>query len=441
MQKNHLFILLAAFPAFLTPALAQREHRMIELSGEIIKQIITRQFEQLEGRLDSNFKACVPAAKIQEVWDDLPMFYGKFERAGVPVLGNVSATHTLFHFAKTDLDLTIAFDSNEKVLGMHFHPYRVLYPGINDHTHESEKKEMKVGTFGLPGELTVPLHSAIPEKGFPLLVLVHGSSPWDMNDIISRNKPFRNLADMLAMKGVAVFRYDKRAHVLRERKAWNDEKLTVMEETIEDARVALRMARTFEGIDSSRIFLLGQGFGGMLAPRIAETEPYLLGIILMGAHAIPLEDIVERQARLNLADYIEQAQDDPYIRQVKKQAETVKSNSLKSNTPATKLPLALPASYWLDLKRYDCFASALKFPGSFLVLQAEKDQIVSLDDFALWRNKLPADRSKFITYPGLDHFFRKVEEAKNPGLFVWKNESIPALVIDDIAGWIINSGN
>ena len=47
-------------------------------------------------------------------------------------------------------------------------------------------------------------------RPFPGVVLVHGSGPNDRDESIGPNKPFRDLAEGLASRGIAVLRYDKR---------------------------------------------------------------------------------------------------------------------------------------------------------------------------------------------------------------------------------------
>ncbi|KLU58747.1 hypothetical protein CEB3_c47640 [Peptococcaceae bacterium CEB3] len=47
----------------------------------------------------------------------------------------------------------------------------------------------------------------------PAVVLVHGSGPADMDESIGANKPFRDIAEALSAKGIAVLRYDKRTKI------------------------------------------------------------------------------------------------------------------------------------------------------------------------------------------------------------------------------------
>ena len=75
---------------------------------------------------------------------------------------------------------------------------------------EIDEVDVTVGASGwaLPGKLTFP-------KGvrpYPVVVLVHGSGPHDMDETLGPNRPFKDLALGLASAGIAVLRYDKRSY-------------------------------------------------------------------------------------------------------------------------------------------------------------------------------------------------------------------------------------
>ncbi|MFA6945780.1 MAG: dienelactone hydrolase, partial [Pedobacter sp.] len=101
---------------------------------------------------------------------------------------------------------------------------------------------------------------------FPVVIMVHGSGPSDMDETVGPNKPFKDLAAGLAAKGIGSIRYVKRSMVYP--RAFNSS-FTVKEEVTEDALTAIALAGTLPGVNKSQIYLLGHSLGGMLAPRIA----------------------------------------------------------------------------------------------------------------------------------------------------------------------------
>ena len=76
-------------------------------------------------------------------------------------------------------------------------------------------------------------------------------------------------------------------------------KLTVQEETIDDALLAAQLLRQTGKVDPQRVYVLGHSLGGMLAPRIGQQDPSLAGLVMMAATNRPLEDVV-----LDQMDYL-----------------------------------------------------------------------------------------------------------------------------------------
>ena len=94
------------------------------------------------------------------------------------------------------------------------------------------------------GEYQMPGMLAMPEgKGpFPAVVLVSGSGPNDMDSTVGPNKPFRDLAEGLAARGVASIRYTKRT---RQYGAKLGKDITLAQEVIDDAVSAAKFSRVW----------------------------------------------------------------------------------------------------------------------------------------------------------------------------------------------------
>ena len=149
--------------------------------------------------------------------------------------------------------------------------------------------------YPLEGILTIPDHV---EGKVPAVVFVHGSGASNRDEKVGKVAPFRDLAEGLAEQGVASLRYDKRtfAHgfkLIRQKHFT----ITVKEETIEDALLAVKMLKNDPRIDCNRIFILGHSMGAMLAPRIDAEGADVKGLIMMAGTPYRLEDIVLRQLK------------------------------------------------------------------------------------------------------------------------------------------------
>jgi dienelactone hydrolase len=273
----------------------------------------------------------------------------------------------------------------------------------------------------LPGTLTLPNGNG----PFPAVVLVHGSGPSDRDETVGGTKVFRDLAEGLASRGIAVLRYDKRTYVYAPKiKGMRD--FTINEETVDDAVQAAAFLKKQPEVNPQKVFLLGHSLGGYMAPRIADEEKFA-GLIFLAANARPLEDLMVDQA-----EYLKMPASD--IAGIKAQAKRIKALE-PGDADAPRL-LQIPPSYWLDLKDYDPVAAAKKAAVPMLFLQGDRDFQVTAKDLALWKAGLGGRKDvTFRTYPTLNHLFVAGEgpgteaEYRKPG-------HVAPEVLDEIAKWM-----
>ena len=274
----------------------------------------------------------------------------------------------------------------------------------------------------LPGTLTLP-KGAGP---FPGVVLVHGSGPNDRDETVGGMKIFRDFAEGLASRGIAVLRYEKRTMQYRGKTAALHG-MTVNEETVDDAVRAAALLREQKEIDPKRVYVLGHSLGGYVAPRIADEDGKLAGVILLAANARPLEDLVLEQA-----EYIGVPPKD--LEGVRTAVKRVKA--LEPGDADAPPLLGMPAAYLLDLKGYDPVALAKKDSVPLLVLQGERDFQSTMKDFGLWKAGLAGARNvTFQSYPNLNHFF-VAGEGKSTEAEYKKPGHVAPEVIETIAKWV-----
>jgi dienelactone hydrolase len=299
------------------------------------------------------------------------------------------------------------------------------------------EKDVTVGNgqWALPGTLTMPNGNG----PFPAVVLVHGSGPNDRDETIGPNKPFKDLAWGLATQGIAVLRYDKRtkAHGM-DLTPELIAKLTVKEETIDDALLAAQLLRQTQGIDPKRVFVLGHSLGATVAPRIGQQDSNLAGLIIMAGMTIPLEDEILRQiAYLNSLSGAQTDQQKADFEKLKAAVARVKDPSLSDKTPATDLPLGVSPAYWLDLRGYQPAEVAKSLSMPLFIQQGERDYQVTPDqDYTGWKTAL-AQKSNvtFKLYPGLNHLFILGQGAPNPTEYNTAGH-VSADVVKDITEWV-----
>jgi uncharacterized protein len=270
----------------------------------------------------------------------------------------------------------------------------------------------------LPGTLTLPNGNG----PFAAVVLVHGSGANDRDNTKGASKVFRDLAEGLASRGIAVLRYEKRTQIYRGVKP-----ATVDEETVTDAARAAALLRTQKEIDPRRVYVLGHGLGGYVAPRIAEEDGKLAGIILFAANARPIEDVA-----LDQAQYLGVSAKD--LEGIKAAVQRVKAlDAADSDAPPL---LGIAVTYLLDLKTYDPVAAARSQAIPILVLQGERDFEANMKDFGMWKTGLASRKDvTFQSYPALNHLF-VAGEGKSLESEYRKPGHVSPEVIDTIAKWV-----
>jgi len=142
--------------------------------------------------------------------------------------------------------------------------------------------------WALDGLLTMP-NTASADNPVPALILIPGSGANNMDSSIFENRPFFDIANYLSDNGVAVLRFNERAftHGAQLGQVFGMN-LTVHEEYIEDALLAVEILRADPRI--SQVYLLGLSQGGLMAPRIA-AEAGLDGVIVMAGTPHPFHVI------------------------------------------------------------------------------------------------------------------------------------------------------
>ena len=349
----------------------------------------------------------------------------KIDAPRTQAVGDLTVVAIGVHWAPVSLDCKVAWNKAGEIEGQFWSPAEAakeFQSAPYAHPDSLTSLNVTVGddAWKLPGTLTMP-------KGygpFPALVLVHGSGPNDRDESVGGTKIFRDLAEGLASRGVAVLRYEKRTRQYPQQCA-ADANFTMNQETVEDAERAVVLLRTQAKIDPARVFVLGHSQGGYLAPRILKRDPKIAGFIVMAGPARPLGDVIVDQA-----EYMASLKGNLTADDQAKLAE-IKKNPFAGTS--------LPATYLADLKGYRPDVEAKKLDTPMLILQGERDFQVTMKDFDLWKSALQARRNvRFLTYPKLNHLFiagegkSQPEEYQQPG-------HVDEQVIADIANWILQN--
>lgn len=147
----------------------------------------------------------------------------------------------------------------------------------------------------LAGTLTLPAGATV-ERRVPAVVTISGSGPQDRDETIPQVKgyaPFREIADTLARRGIAVLRYDDRGAG----QSTGSHATATSLDFAEDVRAAVAWLRQRPEVDPRRIALLGHSEGGLVAPIVAADDSLLAALVLMAGPSRSGRDILAYQNR------------------------------------------------------------------------------------------------------------------------------------------------
>ncbi len=296
-------------------------------------------------------------------------------------------------------------------------------------------------------------------------ILVSGSGPSDWNQEILGHQNFRVIADYLASRGIAVFRYHDRGVGSSE----GNHNAATSIDLAKDALSALKHLKTDDRLQADKIGIIGHSEGGIIAPMVASIDSSLAFIISLAG---PGEDIDQLMVKQNMLQFdtlsMPSAQYDIAYDFYQKAIDlVVQSNEAKEifeplnalceqfyyDLDSIYRPQTAPSAQMLYMQLiqlkylpwYDYFFKIK--PSKYwaqvdcpvLALQGEKDiQVTAEDNIKAIEDALNQANNKRVTtqiYPDMNHLFQScktctIEEYK------MIPTTIEPIVINDIVSWI-----
>lgn len=388
---------------------------------------------------DATMTKAAPPEKMKQVWEAVNKQLGGLkQKKGIRTEAGAQydTVYITLEFERSKVDMKVVFNKDKQIAGQFFTPPPVPYspPAYADPDSFIEKEvEFGVEGWKLPGTLSIPKG----ESPFPAVVLVHGSGPNDRDESVGGNKPFKDLAWGLASHKIAVLRYDKRTRVHGHKMIeLKDKPLTVYEESVQDAALAVALLRDMEEMDPDKIFVIGHSLGGTLIPRIAEKAPQAAGFIVMAGAARPLEDLYLEQIKyIYMLDGALSQDEEENIEETKAAVAEIKSLTREQAGKGERILSAAPA-YWLDLKGYAPAESARNIERPLLILQGGRDYQVTEADYEKWQKELASKgNAAFKFYPALNHLFISGQGPSTPQEYQQPGH-VDKTVISDITAWL-----
>ncbi|MED0932639.1 alpha/beta fold hydrolase [Bacillus mobilis] len=422
------------------------ENPAISTTLSFIRSMHTEDYKSAFDLTSRSLQKIISEKWLKNYWGELPtqLQAGSFIEIEEVTQKEINSVHTNVEiklaFEQTTVPILIKLDPSGKIddfqLNMPFSPVADRPSYSKPESFVDKEVVVGSGAFPLPGTLSVP-----KGKGpFPAVVLVHGAGAADQDSATYALKPFRDLAEGLASKGIAVLRYNKRTyeHGL---KTELSPFYTIDKETTDDALFVTRFLQNEPMVDKNQIYILGHSQGGMVIPRIIEKDQNqnIAGAIVMGGAARAFTDNVLDQLEYRLSIGAMKPEEYKYY---KSQFELLNDPNFSSQNPPKDFSLGSPV-YWDSIRKIKAAEMSKEQKTPLLILQGERDyQVPSKTEIPFWKEQLKErDNIDYRLYPKLNHFFTEGDGELSKPEEYYSPANIPEYVINDIATWVQERSN
>jgi hypothetical protein len=276
----------------------------------------------------------------------------------------------------------------------------------------------------LAGTLTLP-QGASRENPVAAIVTMSGSGPQDRDEKLDSPpgyRPFRQFADSLGRRGIAVLRMDDRGHGA----STGDHKTATSADFAEDIRAGLAYLRTRPEIDSSRLGLLGHSEGGLIGPLVAVEEPRLRALVLMAGPSWNGRKILEFQ-----------------LENLTRNDTSLKGARLDSALAAIapRIDSLTASNRWMGFfMKHDVLAVARQVKAPVLILNGGTDQQVTPEQAAELAAAIRESGNQDVTvqvFPDVNHLFLYDPVGFPGGYGRLTRSAVEPVVIGTLVEWLV----
>lgn len=276
--------------------------------------------------------------------------------------------------------------------------------------------------FQLAGTLTRPRGVAKP----PVVITISGSGEQERD---SRLGPvpgyaiFRDIADSLSRRGIAVLRVDDRgvgASTGRESR-----RVATSADFANDVREVVKFVRARTDVDGARIALVGHSEGGMIAPMVASQDKAIRAIVLLAGPAYAGRRVMmfQNQDVVNQNKALSQAQRD----------------SIMATVPARLDSIAATEPWIGFFMQHDPLKVAKLVSQPVLILQGETDRQVTPEQGDSLAATLKVAGNTDVTlrkFPATNHLFLADTSGVASGYASLPDKHVRRVVLGTLADWL-----
>ncbi|MFA5542655.1 MAG: InlB B-repeat-containing protein [Bacilli bacterium] len=281
--------------------------------------------------------------------------------------------------------------------------------------------ELNSNEYTLDGEMLIPISDHLT----PVVIIVPGSGPVDMDGSINNQTPYKDIAYSLAKKGIASVRCNKVTYQHID-KVVNDYDFTIIDEYEYMVDSMIQSARLNKNFDHSQIYLLGHSLGAQIIPKFLAFDDLLAGGIIMGGTTMHILDLILEQTKKQSEEmYLEYL---PYVEDVKSLTEVREGEE-------NYIYFGAYQAYYVNYNKMDLeLVKQLNCP--LLVMQGNLDLQIGINHYNKYKELLKDNsKAQFVEYANLNHLFTNGEGESINNAYQ-KDAKVDQRVIDDIIDYI-----
>ena len=288
----------------------------------------------------------------------------------------------------------------------------------------SQEKNYDSLQVSIDPEVQGTLLSPKGENQPPLAILIAGSGPTDRdgNQAQLKNNSLKYLAEGLAQKGIATFRYDKRVIAQINKATVQEEKMT-FEDEVNDALLVVNHFKD----KYKKIILIGHYEGSLIGLLVAQKVVVSKFVSISGA-GNSSATLIEEQIGKNAPQLKEESQ--KIISQLRK-------GELVENISPYLAPVFRKSvqPYLISWFKYEPAKEITKLQIPILIVQGTNDLQVEDKEVQLLKEAQP--KAQLLLIEGMNHVLKKVKTLEeNQQSYLNPDLPIPEELVEGITSFI-----
>ncbi|MEK6286857.1 MAG: alpha/beta fold hydrolase [Acidobacteriota bacterium] len=298
----------------------------------------------------------------------------------------------------------------------------------------AEEITVEAKGFTLAGTLLLPKTGKQP---YPAVITITGSGQQTRDEYLplpglEKYRPFRQIAEALASRGIAVLRVDDRG--VGKSKGGETLKASTSANFADDVRAQVDYLRERRDIDPDRIALAGHSEGGMIAPMVAASDPRIASIVLLAGPGKRGDAIIAYQVNQGLRG------DPTLTEEARAKARAEQQEAMRKAIEGdASAPEAMRATWMRYFLAYDPLPAIRKVRQPILILQGELDRQVTADQAEMLEKAAREAGNRDVTarvFVGLNHLFLPAKTGAPSEYSSLSTNAIPDDVMKLLSDWL-----